>query len=75
MSVEIRFKSSFLSKVDNSIEAFKNQNNQLFIEITDNSRQNEIFASQFVALDLATAIKFVKHLKFHISQMKEDEQA
>lgn len=75
MSIEIRFKSSVLSEVNHSIEAFANYRNELFVQIRDDSQQDEFFQSHFVALDLPTAIKFVKHLKFHISQMKQNEQA
>jgi hypothetical protein len=78
MSIQILFNSSELSKTPTSIQAWQNQNNELFIEIVLKDEPVtpwQLEGQSFVALDLPTAIKFVKHLKFHISQMKQDEQA
>jgi hypothetical protein len=47
--------------------AYVNQHNEIYISISDNQ---EYLNNQFIALDLLTAIKFVKHLKKEIAFIK-----
>lgn len=60
---------------DNSeteLEAYCNNNNEIFLSITDKSLNND-YNNQFITLNKHTAIKFVKHLKREIAILIELE--
>jgi hypothetical protein len=61
------FCSSDISDYDSEMVAYVNQHNEIYISISDNQ---EYLNNQFIALDLLTAIKFVKHLKKEIAFIK-----
>ncbi len=66
------FCSSDLSEVNHEMLAYANSKNEIFINIYD-PNENNGYDNQFIALDLLTAIKFVKHLKKEIAIIKDME--
>lgn len=70
-NIKTIFISSIKSDVNNELQAFCNEGNEIFISI---DTPDEPIMSNFVCLDKNTAIKFVKHLKREISYIIEQEK-
>jgi hypothetical protein len=66
------FCSSDLSNVNHELVAYMNTNNEIYITIYQPDCNHD-YESQFISLDLLTAIKLVKHLKKEIAIIKELE--
>ena len=62
--VSLVFHSNDVDEPQVQLTAFCNINNEIYLEIRDKSKYNEI---SYITLDRLTAIRFVKHLKKEIS--------
>ena len=59
------------SKTDeNSLQCYRNQNNEIYIEIAESHGPNSGFPST-ICLDKTTAIKFAKTVRTHINQIED----
>lgn len=70
--IELVFYSSDKSEHNSKMVCFNNQQNEVFIKITDN--EYDPHYQQYICLDIPTAIKFSKILRSAINNAKQLEE-
>ena len=69
MSVQLKFTSTERSQLETELIAYCNQDNEIFIQITD-TNCSYYLDSPYICLDKQTAIKLAKELRRQISMLE-----